>query len=106
MNLVTFSNFINNAFNNAFSNAFSNAILNSIPQRDTYKPENWEVGDYIMCDSSVEGQFVRGDIHKIVALDLRPNFMNVKTLDSEGKENGWGVEYFRFHAVNHENILA
>lgn len=90
----------------AFNNFINDVIINSIPQKDTYEPENWEVGDYIMCDSNVEGQFVKGDIYKILALDLRPNFMNVKTLDSEGKENGWCIERFHFHAVNHENILA
>ena len=68
--------------------------------------KKWEIGDYIKCDSNVEGQFIKGDIYKITGLDLRPNFMIVKTLDSEGKENGWCIDRFDFFSVNHEYILA
>ena len=61
-----------------------------------YNPKNWVPGDFVRCNADVPGQYFKGREYQITGIDLRPDFMIVKTIDSDGNKNGWGIHYFSY----------
>lgn len=67
-------------------------------QEITHKEKSdWVVGDFIRVNHDVEGQFIKGEILKIISINKDPMFRNCQVVSLDGKVNGWGVDYFSFY---------
>lgn len=67
-------------------------------QEITHKEKSdWVVGDFIRVNHDVEGQFIKGEILKIISINKDPMFRNCQVVGLDGKLNGWGLDYFSFY---------
>lgn len=64
----------------------------------TYKEKtDWVVGDFVKVRHDVEGQFIKGEILKIIHINTNPWFYNCRVIGLNGKVNGWGLDCFSFY---------
>lgn len=63
----------------------------------TYKEKSdWVIGDFVKVKHHVEGQFNKGEIFKIIRINMDPLFRSCQVIGLDGKV-GWGVDYFSFY---------
>ena len=58
---------------------------------------DWVVGDFIQVNHDVEGQFIKGEIFKIISINMSSMFRSCQVVGLDGKVNGWGVDNFSFY---------
>lgn len=65
---------------------------------DMSNPRNWKKGDMVVCtdDSTFSDSFIEGEIYTLRE-DCDGRIARV-VADSSGIENGWGVQFFKFHS--------
>lgn len=82
-------------------NEMINKIKNLFKKKEqeiTHKEKSdWVVGDFIRVNHDVEGQFIKGEILKIISINKNPMFRNCQVVGLDGKLNGWGLDYFSFY---------
>ena len=78
-----------------------NKIKNLFKKKEieiTHKEKSdWVVGDFVKVNTDLEGQFVKGEILKIIHINMNSMFRNCQVVSLDGKVNGWGVDYFSFY---------
>lgn len=81
-------------------------MINKINLENYFKKEkeiaykeksDWVVGDFVKVKHDLEGQFIKGEIFKIIGINTDPLFFNCSVIGLDGRVNGWGLDYFSFY---------